>query len=431
MTISRVNAAGWGVGDKLTSNQANNVDINATNALDKRGGQTDTLSSVISFAGGGRLVPTVVIGADANSSYQVDGGNNVIRVTSAVTAARLYTLIAASAVAGDTLTIYCEASFLFEISVYDQALATLVILGNKPSSDSAWATFIYFGGWRLFQSGQGSRIQPTTFLAGGSVVVPRGVTRVIAVGVGAGGGGGAGYQITSVPNRYLSGGGGGGGAMLSLQVLTVAPTVTLTAVINAGGVGGTTAGQSGGDGGATTLTDGTTTWTWQGGGGGLGGYYVDGIGNSVYSPGGPSIAGWSVSNTYQTSGAIPPVLEVGPQHGGVGSSGTAKPGGPSPQGKAGGAAGATGVSAAGYAGGGGGGGGGGGPFGVGDVGGSGTNGQSVGFGGAGGGGSGLAAANSGAGGGGGASAAMGSGGTGAFGTGANGGSGQITLFWIK
>lgn len=55
MTIARTKSPGWGVNEKLTSGQQNALDINVTNALDKRAGQTDTLSSAVTVASGGSI----------------------------------------------------------------------------------------------------------------------------------------------------------------------------------------------------------------------------------------------------------------------------------------------------------------------------------------------------------------------------------------
>ncbi len=68
MTISRVKPATWGIGDLLTSADMNAVDTNATLALDKRSGQTDTLASVVSCAGAGRVIPTFATGANADTT---------------------------------------------------------------------------------------------------------------------------------------------------------------------------------------------------------------------------------------------------------------------------------------------------------------------------------------------------------------------------
>lgn len=55
MTIARIKSPGWGANEKLTSGQQNAIDLNVTNALDKRAGQTDTLASVITVASGGSI----------------------------------------------------------------------------------------------------------------------------------------------------------------------------------------------------------------------------------------------------------------------------------------------------------------------------------------------------------------------------------------
>lgn len=78
MAITRVKPAGWGVGEKLTSSQMNDVDANVLKALDKRSGETDTLSSVVTVDGqlalsaGGSIYLTdsgCVVDADANGAY--------------------------------------------------------------------------------------------------------------------------------------------------------------------------------------------------------------------------------------------------------------------------------------------------------------------------------------------------------------------------
>lgn len=55
MTIARVKTAGWALNEKLTSAQMNAVDLNVTNALDKRAGQTDTLNSVVTVGSSGEI----------------------------------------------------------------------------------------------------------------------------------------------------------------------------------------------------------------------------------------------------------------------------------------------------------------------------------------------------------------------------------------
>src|SRR5688572_24244452 len=110
MTISRAKPAGWGVGDKLTSSEANTIDINTTKALDKSSGATDTLESNVACSGAGRIRKSYVVGADANTTYTLAGGNSIIDAASAtLTAAREYTLSNTGASAGDTREILGHA----------------------------------------------------------------------------------------------------------------------------------------------------------------------------------------------------------------------------------------------------------------------------------------------------------------------------------
>ena len=50
MSFDRVNVSGWGVGEKLTSAQANQLDINVSNAADTRTGYTATIAASWLFA---------------------------------------------------------------------------------------------------------------------------------------------------------------------------------------------------------------------------------------------------------------------------------------------------------------------------------------------------------------------------------------------
>jgi hypothetical protein len=160
MAITRIISPDAGVGSKLTSAQINGIDANVTNAADKRAGQTDTIAARWTCSGVGRLIPTSVDGANADTNYQADGGNTVIRVTSTVAANRIYTLTATNAQDGDRIEIYCEPSFNFTITVRDQALATMFRIGNN--ADGTWAEFIYKGAsWRLFQSSLAVLPNPT------------------------------------------------------------------------------------------------------------------------------------------------------------------------------------------------------------------------------------------------------------------------------
>lgn len=153
MSIVRVNGASWGIGDELTSAQMNGVDLNTTYCLDKRSGQTDTLESIVSAAGAGRIVDLLAAGANAATSYTIATARQIRVGDGAVTANRTYTLSATGAVSGDRLTIFCLSDFNYTITVLDQASAQLITLGNGDAVDAVWATFVYDGGWKIEASG--------------------------------------------------------------------------------------------------------------------------------------------------------------------------------------------------------------------------------------------------------------------------------------
>lgn len=153
MTITRVNGASWGIGDELTSAQMNGVDLNTTYCLDKRSGQTDTLESIVSAAGAGRIVDLLAAGANAATSYTIATARQIRVGDGAVTANRTYTLSATGALAGDRLTIFCLEDFNYTITVLDQASAQLLTLGNGDAVDAVWATFVYDSGWKVESSG--------------------------------------------------------------------------------------------------------------------------------------------------------------------------------------------------------------------------------------------------------------------------------------
>lgn len=277
MSISRVKPANWGVGDKLTSAEQNQLDTNVTYAVDKRAGQTDTIESVVSCSGAGRLVPSVATGANANTTYLMSGANSVIRLTSAITASRTYTLSATGAVTGDMVYVYAETTFdsSLEVIVKDQAAATMFTLGGARQ----WASFIYVGGWRLYQGGQsgGTRVHAVTAAGTTSFDVPPGIDTALAllIGGGGGGGGGAAGDAENIPSTGGGGGGGGGGAQVTSTRLTLVGGETLELIVGAGGAAGaagTTAGSvggAGGDGGDSSITSHALARGAQGGVGGL------------------------------------------------------------------------------------------------------------------------------------------------------------------
>lgn len=92
MTIPRTKPGDWSLGEKMTSAQANSLDTSITYAADKRTGQTENIGAVWAFTGAGRAVTTSIVGANANTSYDV-GDAAVIVVDSTVNADRVYTLV--------------------------------------------------------------------------------------------------------------------------------------------------------------------------------------------------------------------------------------------------------------------------------------------------------------------------------------------------
>lgn len=418
MSIALTNPSTWGVGDKLTSAQANSLDTNATYALDKRAAETDTLESVVSLAGGGRIVENVYVGLDSDAVFAVDSANRVIQVTTAVTANRNYLLLAGGAVTGDQITVYCEPDFGFEVTVQDQSSVAMYALGNLATSDGAWATFIYIGGWRLYRRPT-AREYSQVFTSNGTFTVPAGVFRVWVEGCGGGGGGATGGNaFGTTTSSYNTGGGGGSGALLCGQYVNVTPGGSVAVTTGAGGAAGT-------DGSDTTFG---ALATFAGGGKGSAGasgastlfaiggspvrsalqpFLSFGTATAQVAPGVPASGGYGTSNVYTThNGCRNP-------HGGF----------------AAGSGGSYGTDSGAYIGGGSGGGGGAGPYGVGGNGGNGGNGNNAGTGGTGTAGA-AGGANTGAGGGGGGGLGHGTS-AGTQGAGGVGGSGQLTVVWVK
>lgn len=404
MTISRVNGAGWGVGDKLTSAQANSLDLNGTYALDKRSGQTDTLASVVSCSGAGRIIPTFVAGTDANTSYTAGGGNTVINASSGLTAARNYTLSTTGAIAGDRITVIGGAYDITVIDGYSSTTILVVGTSNSGLNHSRSGDFVFTGTrWIEMRSALGPELLRQLFTSNGTYTVPAGVYRLLVVGCGGGGGGGGGGNLRGASTTVGAGGGGGGGAaMIGATFVNTTPGATFAVTRGTGGAAGSVA-AAGSDGTNTTFG---STLTFRGAQGG-----TEGIGASitptgavyVFSPGGGSVSGGVkapaiaydggayVAGTYTIAGTTPypfwgmkhpgeggygrsggAGVTGGYSHvsGTTGGSGTTTPGSGGAQGSSGGS----------YVGGGGGGGGGASAFGDGGAGGAGGNGVSGGAG---------------------------------------------------
>lgn len=288
--------AGWGFGDEFTSSQANALDINVTNAVDKRV-NGDVVSGVLQMSGAGRIIPSNVNGTDANTTYQPNAGNHTIYVgPSAITANRVYTLGSTGIVIGDIITVKNDSTG-FTITVQDGGAVVLAVLGLASISadcDAVSASFIFLGSkWTALYFDRQPRKYSQTFNSNGTWVCPRGVTLVELIGYGGGGGGGGGATRAGGVSSWVPGGGAGGGAPLQRQVVSVTPGVSYAIAIGAGGVAGiagTNAVPHAGDGGDGSPTTFGALATFRGGEGGFGGLsvLVSVAGSGGLMPGGRS-----------------------------------------------------------------------------------------------------------------------------------------------
>lgn len=432
MSLVRINGPGFGFGTKLPAATITAIDANIEGALDKRAGQSDTLLSVVSAAGAGRLVELFTAGPTVSSTISVAVYRN-IAVLSTVTVT--YTLSTTGAVAGDRINI---RNYLGgQVTVVDGfSSATLAIIGTGPAATAEWASFLFDGTrWRLYQSATTEKyLSSFEVLSSMSVSVPAGCQSITVTAFGGGGGGGGGGQGSLTVGNGSIGGGGGGGALGSTQTLPVNPLESIAISIAAGGAGGNS-GSPGSNGGDTTVSGALGTLTFVGAHGG-GSRAADVIlaNGQYYTLGGPSVRipnitlPGSVLVTTGTFSSTPesPTGYVLPSHGGCGRSNLGGAySGHSPIGINGRQGALAGTASGSYAGGGGGGGGGG-SRGAGAAAGQGANGNNGGFGGIGSNGS-NALANSAAGGGGGGGGGQGSGGGGGGGSGGAGGSGYAII----
>lgn len=98
MSITRSKLGGWGVGEKLTSSQANALDINVTNALDKRTGQSDTLASTVSLTG----AIVAATGTISNGNINAAGYVQAKKLLTLATKASLKSITSLSVIQDDT-----------------------------------------------------------------------------------------------------------------------------------------------------------------------------------------------------------------------------------------------------------------------------------------------------------------------------------------
>jgi hypothetical protein len=111
MTIARAYPPGWGTNNKLTSPQANQLDVNTTYALDKRSGQTDTLASVVTVTGALTVNGGLTVGANplsVTAAATFSGGltisTNPLSVTAAATLSGTTTLSGAVTASNFTMS---------------------------------------------------------------------------------------------------------------------------------------------------------------------------------------------------------------------------------------------------------------------------------------------------------------------------------------
>ncbi len=230
MALSLTKPGGWSLNEKLTSAQITDLDNKSVKSLDKTV-SGDTLAGLVACTGVGRIVPTSVVGADADTTYTWSDGISEIRIPSSLTAARIYTISVAGATTGDVVMVKAAAALTFVVTVKDGGGATIATVSGSAPAASAVAghqvvTLLFNGTAWEFLTGwnAGPRILRVT--ANGSFVVPPGVYSVALLGSGGGGGGGGGDT---------HGGGGGAAAPPGSVPLAVTPLETLDHFIGAGG----------------------------------------------------------------------------------------------------------------------------------------------------------------------------------------------------
>ena len=327
MSIPAVNT--WGVGDELTSAQITQISDSLTYALDNRSGQTDTLASVVSASGAGRIRPTYVAGADTNTVYTLSSGISIINAATGLSAARTYTLSTTGAGAGDQVEIIAGT---YDVTVVDGfSSTTLLILGgtNTGANHSRSAVFVFTGtAWAVKSSSLPPILQVQAFTANGTYTVPAGVYRLMVVGCGGGGGGGggAGGNHTNSTTVNATGGGGGGAAMQGSAWVDTTPGATFAVVVGTGGSAGaggsggpTSSGGEGNDGSSTTFGSVISFRGAEGGRGGEGGGII-GV-NENWVPGGGPIQTATRSPRHATAAGTATLLGVRmPGEGGYGAS---------------------------------------------------------------------------------------------------------------
>ncbi len=149
MTISRSNEAGWGYAEVLTSAQLNEMDEHLAAALDKRAGQSDTLSSAITV--------------DDTASILLDDGSELTAASGSVTTVE----------SGASLTVAAGATVSIASSVTRSGAETITT-GGALTAD-AGSTVTLNGTTTIASPAiSGGTIDAATW-TGGSVTTPVGV----------------------------------------------------------------------------------------------------------------------------------------------------------------------------------------------------------------------------------------------------------------
>lgn len=157
MTINRANTFGWATHEKLTSLQQNQVDLNTTYALDKRSGQTDTLSSVISIASG------------ASVSFLSGSTFNIASGTTATISSTI------SLTATSNFGVFSTANFSGVVNFNNSSVANLngdVNIGATAVHTYNAAATLVFGGTAV----NGTVTSGLTFLSGSTMLFNGGST---------------------------------------------------------------------------------------------------------------------------------------------------------------------------------------------------------------------------------------------------------------
>lgn len=248
MSLIRTNLIGWSLGDTFTAAQANAIDLNIINALDKRPGQTDSLGSRVQCAGAGRIVPTFFTAVDANADITVSDGRSIVYLGTTLTADRTYTLKNTGAVPGDTIRFIATNTYMFKSVVKNDEGDVLGIVsayyGNVGATSDLTAVFDGTQ-WRSPKPLKNTQV---LFNSSATWVCPISGLYMLRMW-GGGGGGSGGTNAQNATNSWTCGGGGGGGALLRTEFIQCTEGASYSFTRGEGGAGGGPAaeGQPGGD----------------------------------------------------------------------------------------------------------------------------------------------------------------------------------------